>query len=77
VIRELVDDVKLVSERQMIDAIRHLLIEEHVVAEPAGAAATAALLAEGRNKPGPVVSLVTGANIQLSVLRSAICSVDA
>ena len=75
-IRELVDDIKLVSEQQMIDAIRHLLFEEHVVAEPAGAAATAAILAEQRNMSGPVVALVTGANVPPSVLRSAIGSVD-
>ena len=43
-IRELVDEVCLVSEAQMIEAIRYLLFEEHLVAEPAGAAATAALM---------------------------------
>jgi threonine dehydratase len=75
-IRELVDDIKLVSEQQMIDAIRHLLFEEHVVAEPAGAAATAAILAEQRNMSGPVVALVTGANVPPSVLRSAMGPVD-
>lgn len=76
-IRELVDDVKLVSEQQMLDAIRHLLIDEHIVAEPAGAAATAAILAEERSLAGSVVALVTGANVAPSVLRNAICSVDA
>jgi threonine dehydratase len=75
-IRDLVDDIKLVSEQEMIDAIRHLILEEHIVAEPAGAAATAALLAERRNMSGPVVAVVTGANIAPSVLRSAICEVD-
>jgi threonine dehydratase len=75
-IRELVDDVKLVSEQQMLDAIRHLILEDHLVAEPAGAAATAALLADGPNVQGPVVALVTGANITPSILRSAICPRD-
>jgi threonine dehydratase len=59
----------------MLAAIRWLLVEEHVVAEPAGAAATAALLAES---PGahtePVALLVTGANIPESVLRRALCA---
>jgi threonine dehydratase len=61
-IRELVDDVILVSEAQMLDAIRHLYEQEHIMAEPAGAAATAAFLAEPR-KDGATVLLVTGSNI--------------
>ena len=72
-IRELVDEVCLVSERELLDAIRALLLDEHVVAEGAGAAATAAFLQEtaayaGRN----VVLLVTGANISPEVLRCAV-----
>src|SRR6516225_8438228 len=43
-IRRLVDEVRLVSDEQMLAAIRHLLLEEHLVAEPAGAAACAAIL---------------------------------
>ena len=73
VIRELVDEVCLVSETQMLDAIRHLLFEEHVVAEPAGAAATAALLSSNIENQGNVVLLVTGANIAADVLRAAVC----
>jgi len=72
-IRELVDDVRLVSEQQMLDAIRMLIEEEHIVAEPAGAAATAALL-KSSEKNKRVVALVTGANITPDVLRHAICS---
>ena len=72
-IRELVDEVVLVSEEQMRSAMGHLALEEHVIAEPAGAAATAARLdsttAFGRN----IVLLVTGANASHDVLRSAIC----
>jgi len=70
-IRTLVDDVCLVSEGEILAAIRHLLIEEHVVAEPAGAAATAAFLKRGK-EPGNVVLLVSGANISPLVLRRAI-----
>ncbi len=43
-IRELVDEVVLVSEEEMLQAIARLLIDEHVVAEAAGAAASAAFL---------------------------------
>jgi threonine dehydratase len=37
-VKGLVDDVVLVSEEQMLRAIEILLVEEHVLAEPAGAA---------------------------------------
>jgi threonine dehydratase len=71
-IRELVDEVCLVSEAQMIEAIRYLLFEEHLVAEPAGAAATAALM-QAKTAPGQtVVLLVTGANIAPAVLKRAV-----
>ena len=70
-IRELVADVQLVSDAQMLAAIWHLLLEEHLVAEPAGAATTAALL-QSRPLPGRrIVLLVTGANIAPDALRRA------
>jgi len=70
-IRKLVDEVVLVSEQEMRDAIRWLTLEEHVVAEPAGTAATAAFL-QRREAFGPVVLLVTGANAAPEVLRQAV-----
>src|SRR5262252_1674946 len=57
-IRKVVDEVMLVSEAQMIGAIRHLHSQENVLAEPAGAAATAAYLASPIS--GQVVLLVSG-----------------
>ena len=73
-IRELVDDVVLVSEDGMLAAIRHLALEEHIIAEPAGAAATTALL-DGKSRCGrQAVLLVTGANVSPEVLRAAICA---
>lgn len=73
-IRAMVDEMRLVSEEQMLAAIRWLLVKERVVAEPAAAAATAALLADS---PGvhsnPLALLVTGANIPETVLRRALC----
>jgi threonine dehydratase len=70
-ILELVDEVRLVSEREMLGAIRHLLQEENVVAEPAGAATTAALLAKPASGARQVVLIVSGTNISEVVLRRA------
>jgi threonine dehydratase len=69
-IRQLVDDVALVSEERMIEAIRQLYHQEGVVAEPAGAAATAAWL-DGQVPSGNVVLLVTGGNISDAVRERA------
>jgi threonine dehydratase len=72
-IRELVDDVVLVTDDEMLAAIRHLALEEHIIAEPAGAAATAALL-QGRAQCGRhTILLVTGANVAPDVLCAATC----
>ena len=70
---ELVDDVVLVSEEQMLDAMCHLALEERVVAEPAGAAATAALLHASFQYGRQTVCLVSGSNASSEVLRAAIC----
>jgi len=61
-IRELVDDVVLVSEREMLDAIGLLQTSEGIQAEPAGAASVAALLRDA-SRTGPSVAIVTGRNI--------------
>lgn len=61
-IRDLVDEVVAVSEQDMLDAIALLNVREQLVAEPAGAAATAALMSRS-GTTGTTVALVTGRNI--------------
>ena len=62
-VRALVDDMLLVTEDAMIGAMRWLVAEERVVAEPAAAAPIAALLQSARGWQGPVVALITGRNL--------------
>jgi threonine dehydratase len=60
----LVDEFVLVTDDEMLGAMRHLLNEEQVVAEPAGAATTAAFLkSKAAYAEKTVVLLVTGANV--------------
>ncbi len=73
-VRQLVDDVVLVSEEQMLQAIELLLVEEHVLVEPAGAAATAALLHTPADYGENAVLIMSGANISREVLRRAVGS---
>jgi len=69
-IRELVDDVGLVTEDEMIEAIRLLYQRTGVIAEPAGAAATALFLKTDQ-ATGPTVLIVSGGNISDDVRRRA------
>jgi threonine dehydratase len=74
-IRELVDEVCLLSEDELLQGIRALLFEEHLVAEAAGAAATAAFLQNPKAYAGrSVVLLVTGSNIPHELLSQAATS---
>ncbi|HEU0252652.1 MAG TPA: hypothetical protein VFR12_06425, partial [Pyrinomonadaceae bacterium] len=58
-----------VSEDELLQGIRTLLFEEHVVAEAAGAAALAAYLQNPAAYAGrSVVLLVTGSNIPHELL---------
>jgi len=74
-VKRLVDDVVLVSEEQLLRAIETLLLEEHVLAEPAGAASTAALLQGNAGSGDHVALVVSGANISREVLKQAIGNV--
>ncbi len=71
-IRQLVDEVHAVTEDEMLGAIRHLSLHEGVVAEPAGAAATAAYLKDAGCREVNVL-LVTGCNLAPEI-QSALCA---
>lgn len=70
ILRERLDDIVLVSDGEMVNAIR--LLVEHLgqVAEPAGAAALAAgLKIKEKIKGRKVILMVTGGNIDLDDLQ--------
>jgi threonine dehydratase len=67
-ISALVDDVRLVEEEELLSAMTHLMTREGVVAEPAAAAATAALMKDHETS-GAIVSLVTGSNVAPEVMQ--------
>ena len=63
-IRQFVDRIVTVSEADLSGAMAGLVEREHVIAEGAGAAATAALAARRADVSGQhVVAIVSGANI--------------
>jgi threonine dehydratase len=68
IINALVDDLVSVSDEELLDAIRFLLERAKLLAEPAGAATTAALLAgkTGKAGSGNVVAVLSGGNFDVS-----------
>jgi threonine dehydratase len=73
--RKYVDDMILVEETEMLESIRLCFEWEHLLVEPAGAAAMAALLHHYSPRPGEKVAVIlSGANITEEVLLNALAS---
>ena len=74
IVQQFVDDIVLVEDDEIARAILHLLEQQKTVAEGAGAAGVAALLAGkvGELRERRVVALVCGGNIDVSVLSRII-----
>lgn len=70
IVRRCVDDVITLSDPEILSGVRFLLERCKVLAEPAGAAATAALLHQRVPllPDAPVVSIVSGGNISAGLL---------
>jgi threonine dehydratase len=65
-----VHDIVTVSEDEIADATRRLILQARLVAEPSGAVATAAFLHHrDQLPPGKTVAVVSGGNIDPAVLR--------
>lgn len=74
IVRELVDDVVLVSDAEIAAAVPALVEAAKIVPEPAGAAALGALLVGRITLPaeGPVVVIVSGGNLDPARLAALI-----
>ena len=69
-IRTQVHDIITVTEDEIADATRRLILQARLVAEPSGAVATAAFLHHAEQLPGgKTVAVLSGGNIDPAVLR--------
>jgi threonine dehydratase len=68
IVRDLVDEIHVVSESEIADALRFAFFNERVVVEGAAAAALAVLLRSRVGEfPSPIVVVLTGDNIDMHV----------
>jgi len=66
-VRDLVDDLVLVSEAEIAGAIRHAYWEERQIIEGSGAVGIAALMTGRIADPGRTVTIVSGGNIDMKL----------
>ncbi|MEZ5936383.1 MAG: hydroxyectoine utilization dehydratase EutB [Alphaproteobacteria bacterium] len=64
-VRDLVDDIILVSEKDIAEAIRHAYWQERQIIEGSGAVGIAALLAGKLQVNGSTASVVSGGNVDM------------
>jgi len=75
-VRDLVDDMVLVSETQIARAIRHAYWKERQIIEGSGSVAIAAMVAGLITGDGPIVLLVSGGNIDMALHHRVISGED-
>jgi threonine dehydratase len=75
-VRDLVDEMHLVSEARIAEAVRHAYFEEKQVIEGSGAVGIAALLAGLVEKPGTTAVAVSGCNIDMALHKRLIDGED-
>jgi threonine dehydratase len=71
-IEALVDEVITVTEAQIRDALRVLVLDAKLVCEPSGAVAAAGFFAADERPAGPAVAIVSGGNVDPGVLASIV-----
>jgi threonine dehydratase len=71
--RDLLDDVILLGEDEIAAGIRHAYEQEREIVEGAGAVGIAALLAGKAKVNGPMVLILSGRNIDMTLHRKIVC----
>ena len=75
-VRDLVDDFILVSEKEIATAIRHAYWQERQIIEGSGSVGIAALLSGKLRLSGPTVAILSGANIDMHLHHRIISGED-
>ena len=75
-VRELVDDLVLLTEAEIANGIRHCYWEERQIVEGSGAVGVGALLAGKITLSGPTMLILSGGNIDMSLHHRVISGED-
>ena len=75
-VRDLVDDVVLLTEAEIAAGVRHAYWKERQVVEGAGGVGIAALLAGKVRLNGPTMVLLSGANVDMGLHHRIACGED-
>lgn len=75
-VRDLVDELLLVDEQQIAEAIRHAYWKEKQVIEGSGAVGIAALLSGKVESAGPIAVVLSGCNIDMNLHHRIISGED-
>ncbi len=75
-VRELVDEVVLLTEAEIAAGMRHAYFQEREIVEGGAAVGIAALLAGKVEQKGPVVALLSGRNVAMDLHRRVINGAD-
>jgi len=75
IMKERLETVLTVTEREIKEAVRHLFLEEKLVVEPSGAASVAAVMA-GKVSAENSVCILSGGNMSFETLDQCFTTVD-
>ena len=75
-VRDLVDDMALVSEREIAEAIRYIYWHERQIVEGSGSVGVAALLSSKVTPSGATVVLLSGGNVDMNLHHRIISGED-
>jgi threonine dehydratase len=75
-VRDLVDDVVLLTEAEIAAGMRHAYAVEREVLEGGGAVGVAAILADKVRSAGPLVAVLSGRNVAMDLHRRIACGAD-
>lgn len=71
-VKRYVDDVVLLTEREIAEGMRYLMGTHHLIAEGAGATTVSAILSGKVNLTGKTVSVISGGNVGLEQVKEVL-----
>ncbi len=65
IINKLIHDIVAVTEEEIVEALRHIMLKENLIVEPSGAVSVAAVISGRLRLKGKTVAILSGGNVDL------------